>query len=87
MYHRRENATTIGQQPPDPPLTIGPNQLSTLHGSSRITRPPDSYGFTHASLMDTLSSTSIPNSYSQAVQLDNWKKAMHELSALEKNHT
>lgn len=58
---------------PDPSQIDRPASSRTLHRSSRISHPPERYGFTHASLMTKLSSISIPRSYSLAVQHDCWK--------------
>eukprot|EP00268_Persea_americana_P059265 TRINITY_DN7252_c0_g2_i3.p1 TRINITY_DN7252_c0_g2~~TRINITY_DN7252_c0_g2_i3.p1 ORF type:complete len:904 (-),score=94.40 TRINITY_DN7252_c0_g2_i3:300-3011(-) len=72
---------------PDPAPNPPPAPVA-LRRSIRHIKPPDRYGFTHASLLTTLSSISIPNSYSQAVQHDCWIQAMQEeLSALQENHT
>lgn len=54
--------------------------------SSRVTCPPDRYGFSHTSLHATLNS--VPSCYSEAVKHDCWRKAMEEeLQALMDNHT
>ena len=94
VYHRRHTDAPPRDPPPDlppasgPPPAVGSSGLPTLRRSSRISVPPDRYGFSHTSLMATLSSSSIPRSYSQAVQDKCWTQAMHdELEALEKNHT
>lgn len=55
----------------DTPLTNSSSALVlhsplALHHSSRPTRPPDKYGFYHTSLVVSLDSISIPNSYGQA---------------------
>jgi hypothetical protein len=56
--------------------------------SARVSRPPDRYGFSHTSLNTTLSSTSIPTCFSEAVKYECWQKAMdEELRALQDNHT
>ena len=87
-------STTVGKPPtadgppPDPPPTNGSTATPTLRRSSRTSRPPARYGFTHSSLMTTLSSISIPSSYLQAVQQDCWNQAMkEELDASDLNHT
>ena len=76
VHHRQEKATTANDHPLDPPPANGSTSTSTLRRSSRISRPPERYGFTHASLMTTLSSASIPSSYLQVVQNDCWNQAM-----------
>ena len=94
VYHRRHTDAPPRDPPPDlppasgPPPAVGPSGLPTLRRSTRISVPPDRYGFSHTSLMATLSSSSIPRSYSQAVQDNCWNQAMHdELATLEQNHT
>ena len=88
VYHRREKPPTADGPPPNPPPTSGSTTTFALRRSSRNSRPPDRYGFTHTSLMTTLSSISIPSSYLQAVQHDCWNQAMkEELDALDLNHT
>ena len=49
-------------QAPDPEPSSPP-----LKRSTRTSKPPDHYGFSNVSFIDTLSSISICNSYSQAV--------------------
>ena len=66
------------------------NQIShAIHRrSTRITRPPDRYGFSHTSLHTTLTTVPIPSCYSEAAKHDCWRKAMEEeLQALVDNHT
>jgi len=60
-----------------------------LRRSTRSSKPPDWYGFfTPISLSTTLSSISIPSSYTQTMEHDCWKKAMQEeLQALQENYT
>lgn len=60
---------------PDPPTAAVQSPIP-LRCSTCSSRPPDRYGFTHTSLVATVSSLAIPNSYSQAVKHDCWKKAM-----------
>ena len=60
---------------PIPNLAPGPTPATSsshvpLQRSNRLTRLPNGYCFTHTSLLATLSSVSIPNSYSQAVKYD-----------------
>eukprot|EP00268_Persea_americana_P007663 TRINITY_DN12904_c0_g1_i1.p1 TRINITY_DN12904_c0_g1~~TRINITY_DN12904_c0_g1_i1.p1 ORF type:complete len:154 (-),score=16.33 TRINITY_DN12904_c0_g1_i1:242-703(-) len=71
VYVRRQrtNATTFPplQEPaPTPPTPDPPHPA--LRRSSRLTRPPNRYGFSHSSYLVALSSTSIPTSYSQAAK-------------------
>jgi len=73
-----------------PPSTLDPiTDVLPLRRSTRSSKPPDWYGFfTPISLSTTLSSISIPSSYTQAMEHDCWKKAMQEeLQALQENHT
>ncbi|XXG51938.1 hypothetical protein AAC387_Pa03g0390 [Persea americana] len=88
VYHRLEKPPPEDGPPPDPPPTNGSTTTHTLRCSSRNSRLPDWYGFTHTSLMTTLSSISIPSSYLQAVQQNCWNQAIkEELDALDQNHT
>eukprot|EP00268_Persea_americana_P068489 TRINITY_DN9542_c0_g1_i4.p1 TRINITY_DN9542_c0_g1~~TRINITY_DN9542_c0_g1_i4.p1 ORF type:complete len:187 (+),score=27.63 TRINITY_DN9542_c0_g1_i4:68-628(+) len=94
VYHRRNSEVPPKDPPPDlppasgPPPALGPSSPPSLRRSTRISIPPDRYGFSHTSLMATLSSSSIPQSYFQAVQDPCWNKAMQdELNALAQNHT
>lgn len=65
---------------PDPPALAAPIQLRR---SICLTHPPDRYLFTHTSLLATLSTIAIPNSYSHATKHYCWKKATkEELDAL-----
>jgi len=73
-----------------PPPALDPvTSVLPLRWSTRSSKPPDWYGFfTPISLSTTLSSISIPSSYTQAMEHDCWKKAMQEeLQALQENHT
>ena len=63
FVYRRERTATADDHPPDPPPANGPTSTRTLRRSSKISQPPEKYGFTHASLMTTLSFVSIPSSY------------------------
>jgi hypothetical protein len=70
----------------DPPSETIP--ASGPRRSARVSRPPDQYGFSHTSFNTTLSSTSIPTCFSEAVKYECWRKAMdEELRALQDNHT
>eukprot|EP00268_Persea_americana_P022089 TRINITY_DN21988_c0_g1_i1.p1 TRINITY_DN21988_c0_g1~~TRINITY_DN21988_c0_g1_i1.p1 ORF type:complete len:133 (+),score=15.09 TRINITY_DN21988_c0_g1_i1:299-697(+) len=63
-------------------------QFPSLRQATRIFQPPDRYGFSHTSLLATLSSIAIPNSYPRAVKHECWQQAMkEELDALQDNHT
>jgi len=56
--------------------------------TTRISRPPDRYGFPPTSLNATLSSISVPTCYSQAAKDACWVKATDdELQALQENYT
>ena len=60
-----------------------PDPVPPLRHSNHISRPPDRYGFSHTSLLATLSSISIPKSYSHGVKHEFWQRAMQdELDAL-----
>ena len=72
VYYMRSNAAAIDSPPNDPPTASGPTRNPPLRRSSRISVPPNCYGFTHTSLMATMPSTSIPNSYSRLVQRECW---------------
>ena len=63
VYHRREKPTIADARPPNPPPATSSTPPHILRRSSRTSRPPERYGFTHTSLMTTLSSVSIPGSY------------------------
>lgn len=57
--------TAVLPPPQDPPdLTSGPETEHPFRRSTRNRRPPDRYGFSHTSLLATLSSVTIPTSYS-----------------------
>lgn len=79
VYQCRSRTDVVVLPPPSAPpdLVLDPNPVPTCL-STRITRPPDRYGFSHTSLLATLSSIVIPNSYSQAVKHEYWQKAMIE---------
>ena len=74
----------------DPTLDPNPAPASTtLRRSTRLSQPPDWYGFfSPVSLIATLSTISIPSCYKQAMEHECWQNAMQaELQALEENHT
>jgi len=97
VYQRRSSATS--HQPPDPPKpphvpspTTAPVPATATPShrqSTRVRRPPDSYGYSPpSSFTDTLSSTFLPSSYKQAMEHECWRKAIEtELLALEENQT
>eukprot|EP00268_Persea_americana_P030267 TRINITY_DN29317_c1_g1_i1.p1 TRINITY_DN29317_c1_g1~~TRINITY_DN29317_c1_g1_i1.p1 ORF type:complete len:182 (-),score=14.95 TRINITY_DN29317_c1_g1_i1:1275-1820(-) len=88
VYHRRCNEPTIGDPPLKPLPASSPPISLALRRSTHVTKPHDRYGFSHTSLMATLSTTYIPHSYSQVVQHECWKQAMqNEFDALAQNHT
>ena len=78
VYHSRGDKQATGSTPPDPPPPSGPSGVAPLRRSTHISVPPNRYGFTHTSLMATMTSTTIPNLYSQAVQHKCWNTAMQE---------
>ena len=69
VYERRRRENTTVPEPPDniisPTSDPAPapdiSQSVQLRRSSRISRPPDRFGFTHTSLLTTLSSVQILN--------------------------
>jgi hypothetical protein len=69
----------------DPPLDPVSNEPRR---STRVSWPPDWYGFSSSALQATLDTTSVPKSYSQASTQECWRQAMQdELQALQDNHT
>ena len=74
------------QATPDPapdPVLVPP-----LRRSTHLRQHPDCYGFTYSSLLATLPSINIPNSYSQAIKQECWRSVMQaELDPLQENHT
>lgn len=90
LYEMRTFQRDIGPRPPDldTASAFDLSHAPDLWSSTLHSRPPDYYGFTHTSLLATLSSIRIPNSYAQAVQHECWQQAMQEeLDALTINHT
>jgi hypothetical protein len=87
LYERRR--PTLPLLETDPPPDTAPKIASepsthqpALHHSTRVSHPPDQYGF-----FATLSTIIVPSCYSQAVQYECWQKAMQkELQALQNNH-
>jgi hypothetical protein len=81
FFLSRTNPLPSSKPPPDPVLHA-PCQ------STRISQPPDWYGFSFFALQATLDNTYVPRSYSQASTQECWRQAMHEeLQALKDNHT
>lgn len=81
-YVRRHPALSLPATDPPAPAP------APLRRSCRVRRPPDRDEFGPISLTATLSGTSIPTCYSQAVKDGRWVKAMHdELHALQENFT
>lgn len=62
---------------------------ATRRHSTRVSHPPDRYGFSNpVSLSTTVSTISMPKSYKQAMQHECWREAIEtELLALEENQT
>jgi glycosyltransferase involved in cell wall biosynthesis len=87
LYERRRPILPLLET--DPPPDTAPKIASepsthqpALHHSTRVSHPPDQYGF-----FATLSTIIVPSCYSQAVQYECWQKAMQkELQALQNNH-
>ena len=68
--------------------TGNPTTTPVPRRSTRVSHPPDRYGFSHTSLNVTLSSIPIPSSYFEAAKHDYWRVTMtEELWALQDNHT
>ncbi|XP_042962568.1 uncharacterized protein LOC122296836 [Carya illinoinensis] len=66
----------------DPDITTVPRC------STRVSRPPNRYDFSHMSLHVTLSSIPIPSGHSKVAKHDCWRTTMtDELRALHDNHT
>ena len=87
---RHESDSTFSM--PSSDLDPAPNHIlasTTIRWSTRLSRPPDWYGFfSPVSLLATLSTICIPFCYKQAMEHKCWQNAMQvELQALEKNHT
>ncbi|CAL2231172.1 unnamed protein product [Prunus armeniaca] len=97
VYQRRSSATS--HQPPAPPKPLpAPSPTAApvpatppppLRQSTRVRRPPDRFGSSPlSSFTATLSSISLPSSYTQAMKHECWRKAVEtELLALEENQT
>ena len=90
------NQATHHVQAAQPPQTDSPaadlvqeNAPATRRHSTRVSQPPDRYGFSNpVSLTTTVSPISIPSSYKQAMKHECWREAIEtELLALEKNQT
>ena len=94
VYERRRPTLPLPKSsPPSKPVQIesstgDPATSPVPRRSTRVSRPPDWYGFYHTSLHVTLSSIPIPSSYSEAAKHDYWRAVMtEELRALQDNHT
>lgn len=85
---QKANQETLAHgSPPTPELGPDPDPQNILR-STCISCPPDHYGFTHSSLLATLSSIFIPDIYTHAVEHKCWRRATQEqLNALQENHT
>ena len=82
VYQRHLPLPLPSSEPPLDPVLHEPRR------STRVSRPPDWYGFSSFSLQATLDTTSVPKSYSQASTQECWRQAMQdELQALQDNHT
>ena len=80
VYERRQ--PTLPLPTIDPPANASPKSL-ILRLSTRVSYPPDWYGFSA-----TLSNIPIPSCYSQVVQYECWQTVMQEeFRALQDNHT
>jgi hypothetical protein len=86
--HESDSTSLVPLSNLDPVPDLAPIS-TTLCRSTRLSRPPDWYGFfTPVSLVTTLSTISIPSCYKQAMEHTCWQNAMQaELQALEENHT
>ena len=83
IVYQRRRPPSVEILPDPAPLPTTSDDSVTLRRSSRISKPPDRYGFS-AALVDT----AVPSSYSQATKHACWVKAMdEELQALLENHT
>ncbi|KAM7530049.1 hypothetical protein LguiB_033459 [Lonicera macranthoides] len=85
VYQRRHPQSP--QPLPDPVPMSDPLQ-PVPRRTSRVSRPPDRYGFSHTANQAVLDTTTVPRSYSQAATQVCWQQAMkEELQALMDNHT
>lgn len=76
--------------PPESPLALDPKSIPDppLRRSTHLSAIRPIAMVSHTSLLATLPSGAIPNSYSQAVRHECWQKALrHELDAPHANHT
>jgi hypothetical protein len=93
VYERRrrhESDSTSSVPPSDlDPMPDPAPTSTTLRQSTRLSRPPDWYGFfSPVSLVTTLSTISIPSCYKQAMEHECWQNAMQaQLQAFKENHT
>ena len=76
VQRRRTNIAALPPSPEPPDPIPDPDPVPPLRHSNRISCPPDRYGFSHTFLLATLSSVSIPKSYSQAMNHECWQRAM-----------
>jgi hypothetical protein len=82
VYQRRRPLPLPSSEPPPDPVVQAPRR------STRVSRPPDWYGFSSTALQATLDTTFVPKSYSQASTQECWRQATQdELQALQDNHT
>ena len=94
VYERRRPTVPLPEPgPPSEPAhtessTGDPTTTPVPRRSTKVSRSPDRYGFSHTSLHVTLSSIPVLSSYSEAAKHDCWRAAMiEELWALQDNHT
>jgi len=86
--HESDSTSSVPLSDLDPVPDPAPTS-TTLRQSTRLSRPPDWYGFfSPVSLVTTLSTISIPSCYKQAMEHECWQNAMQaELQAFKENHT
>ena len=86
--HKFDSTSSVPLSDLDPVPDPAPTS-TTLHRSTRLSQPPDWYGFfSPVSLVTTLSTISIPSCYKQAMEYECWQNTMQaELEALKENHT
>ena len=87
MRRKNQETDAIGPLPLDPNLGTDPDP-PVLRRSTHTIRPPARYGLFSSSLLASLSTIIIPNTYSQVVKHDFWQQAMNEeLNPLQQNKT